>query len=207
MLSFSLLLPPWQRIFPAKYDVPFVKFQLVILPWEVQPDWNLPILSRRNKFSRWLFRIRLGTLTGMGGEMPRTMRFVFPTYRGADPWNIKLILAGLMLLCGSAISLKHPVGGAIICDHGRCQQTQFAAFGTETEALSYDASEIEGFRVEVDPSNSARSRAVANVRGEPIPLTAGFGFDGREVERIVSDGSRFIDGDRTERLTLRYEER
>ena len=74
--------------------------------------------------------------------MPDIRRFIFASrYRGADPFNFHIIVAGLLLACGSLLSLKMPVGGYLICDGGTCQQTQYAVFGTITDSIEYDDSQ------------------------------------------------------------------
>lgn len=111
-----------------------------------------------------------------------------------NAWNdsrTRIIFPGLFLLCGFALAVLPTTGGRLVCDQGMCVQERTAAFGTVRDAVMYPTSEINGFRIERG-INGAMTRVVIDLRGLSEPLTVPFTRNMREVERIVSEGQRFL---------------
>ena len=103
----------------------------------------------------------------------------------------RIIFPGLLLASGAALAGLPTTGGRLVCDQGMCVQEQTAAFGTVRNAIMYPTSEIDGFRVERGDSGEM-SRVVIDLWGVSEPLTVPFTLNVREVERIASEGSRFL---------------
>jgi hypothetical protein len=103
----------------------------------------------------------------------------------------RIIFPGILLASGAALAGLPTTGGRLVCDQGMCVQEQTAAFGTVRNAIIYPTSEISGFRVERGDSGEM-SRVVIDLRAISEPLTAPFTLNVREVERIASEGSRFL---------------
>lgn len=103
----------------------------------------------------------------------------------------RIIFPGILLASGAALAGLPSTGGRLICDQGMCVQEQTAAFGTVRNAIMYPTSEIDGFRVERG-ENGEMSRVVIDLRGISEPLTVPFTLNAREVERIATEGSRFL---------------
>lgn len=103
----------------------------------------------------------------------------------------RIVFPGLMLMAGSGLALLPQTGGRLVCDQGLCVQERTAAFGTVRDAIMYPTSEIDGFRIE-HGAEGQMTRVVIDLRGASQPLTVPFTSNGREVDRIVSEGSRFL---------------
>lgn len=103
----------------------------------------------------------------------------------------RIIFPGMLLASGAALAGIPTTGGRIVCDQGMCVQEQTAAFGTVRNAIMYPTSEIDGFRVERGDTGEM-SRVIIDLRGISEPLTVPFTLHVREVERIASEGSRFL---------------
>jgi hypothetical protein len=116
----------------------------------------------------------------------------------------RIIFPGLLLASGAALAGLPTTGGRLVCDQGMCVQEQNAAFGTVRNAIMYPTSEIDGFRVERGDSGEM-SRVVIDLWGISEPLTVPFTLNVREVERIASEGSRFLAEGATSRFVAALE--
>jgi hypothetical protein len=116
----------------------------------------------------------------------------------------RIIFPGLLLASGAALAGLPTTGGRLVCDQGMCVQEQTAAFGTVRNAIMYPTSEIDGFRVERGDSGEM-SRVVIDLWGISEPLTVPFTLNVREVERIASEGSRFLAEGATSRFVAALE--
>lgn len=103
----------------------------------------------------------------------------------------RIIFPGILLAAGASLAGLPTTGGRLVCDQGMCVQERTAAFGTVRDAIIYPTSEIDGFRVERG-ARGEMTRVVIDLRGISEPLTVPFTLNQREVERIASEGSRFL---------------
>lgn len=103
----------------------------------------------------------------------------------------RIIFPGILLCLGSALALLPTTGGRLVCDQGMCVQEKTAAFGTVRDAVMYPTSEINGFRIERG-ADGAMTRVVIDLRSLSEPLTVPFTRNQREVERIATEGERFL---------------
>ena len=102
-----------------------------------------------------------------------------------------IIFPGLMLCAGAGLAVLPTTGGRLVCDRGMCVQEHTAALGTVREAVMYPTSEIEGFWVERG-AEGEMTRVVIELHGANMPLTIPFTSNERDVDRIASEGSRFL---------------
>lgn len=116
----------------------------------------------------------------------------------------RILFPGILLCLGSGIALIPTTGGRMVCDQGMCVQEQTAAFGTVRDAVMYPTTEINDFRIERG-RDGAMTRVVIDLKGISKPLTAAFSLNHREVERITSEGQRFIAEGATARFVAALE--
>lgn len=103
----------------------------------------------------------------------------------------RIVFPGVFLLIGSALAVLPTTGGRLVCDQGMCVQEKTAAFGTVRDAVMYPTSDLNGFRIERG-FDGGMTRVVIDLQGLSEPLTVPFTRNMREVERIASEGERFI---------------
>lgn len=117
------------------------------------------------------------------------INFLKTTWQDA---RARVVFPGVLLCLGSGLALLPTTGGRLVCDQGMCVQQKTAAFGTVKDAVMYPTSEINGFRIERG-IDGAMTRVVIDLRGLSEPLTVPFTTNMREVERITTEGQRFLE--------------